>query len=73
MSYDKKLYSQIKKYSVEGAEKYKVAAIKENSEKNKKEAPKKDPISHAFKESSKSPKKMFKESMGKLKKLTEKK
>ena len=37
------------------------------------EARKKDPIAHAYKESSKSPKKMFKESMSHLRSLMEKK
>lgn len=68
MSYDKKLYNQIKKYSAEGAEKYKEVAMKEHKEGKKKSVLKEDPIAAAHKKASVSPKKMFKDSMSHLKK-----
>lgn len=65
MSEYKKAMEELKKHAEKKMGMSWEEIMKQADEDTKKQ--KKDPIAHAYKESSKSPKKMFKESMKKLK------
>ncbi len=68
MSSSKKIMDEIKKEAEKKMGMSWGEIMKQADNDTKKQQQKKDPISQAFKESSKSPKKMFNESMDKLKK-----
>lgn len=67
MSEYKKAMEELKKHAEKTMGMSWEEIMKQADKDTKKQKQKKDPIAHAYKESSKSPNKMFKESMKKLK------